>query len=153
MIERVRAILITSDNTMLAIKRIRPDVEPHWVLPGGGVEPTDSDREAALERELFEEIAGRADILALLYILTSETDRHFFHLARIESWCFAERTGPEFSEAGRGEYVLEQVSLTVEALDAINLKPTELAIFLRDALQAEGGLLAQPDLRHSQAFR
>jgi ADP-ribose pyrophosphatase YjhB (NUDIX family) len=89
MIERVRAVLTTPANTMLAIKRIRPGVEPYWVVPGGGVEPDDPDREAALARELREEIAGRADILGLLYVVTSERDRQFFYLARIEHWSFA----------------------------------------------------------------
>jgi hypothetical protein len=58
---------------------------------------------------------------------------------------------PEFSEDGRGEYNLEEIPLIVSGLDAIDLKPGEIAAVLRTALQAEGGLLRQPDLRHSRS--
>jgi 8-oxo-dGTP pyrophosphatase MutT (NUDIX family) len=51
MIDRVRAILITRHNRLLAIKRIKPEWAPYWVLPGGGVEPGDHDLEAALARQ------------------------------------------------------------------------------------------------------
>jgi hypothetical protein len=65
-----------------------------------------------------------------------------FYLARIRQWSFDDRTGPEFSETGRGEYLLEEVLLTVEALDAVNLKPDEIALLLREAIQ-QGDLLAR----------
>ncbi len=50
--DRVRALLITSANELLTIKRIRPDGQSYWVLPGGGVDPGDATPEAALVREL-----------------------------------------------------------------------------------------------------
>ena len=34
---RVRALLITPADELLAIQRIRPGQDPYWVLPGGGV--------------------------------------------------------------------------------------------------------------------
>ena len=40
--QRVRAILITPDNTMLLMKRIRPGSAPYWVIIGGGVEASDA---------------------------------------------------------------------------------------------------------------
>ncbi|MBT2452072.1 NUDIX hydrolase [Streptomyces sp. ISL-43] len=46
--ERVRAVLLTENNTMLAIRRNRPGIPVYWVLPGGGVEPSDESRETAL---------------------------------------------------------------------------------------------------------
>jgi ADP-ribose pyrophosphatase YjhB (NUDIX family) len=151
--ERVRAILVTPAGTMLAIERIRPGVPPCWVVPGGGVEPTDADREAALARELREEIAGKAEVISLLYVLESAAEQQYFYLARIERWSFADRTGPEFSEGGCGEYVLEEIPLTVVGLDSIDLKPGEIAAFLRTALQTERGLLGQPDRRQSETSR
>lgn len=60
MIERVRAVLVTPDNCLLAIRRDRPDRATYWVLPGGHVDPEDQNIEAALSREISEEIAGEA---------------------------------------------------------------------------------------------
>ncbi|MER8094460.1 NUDIX hydrolase [Streptomyces goshikiensis] len=134
MIERVRAALVTADDTMLVIRRTKPAVPECWVLPGGGVVPSDESREAALHREIHEEIAGKADIVQLLHTMESDGERQFFYLARIATWSFDDRTGPEFSAEGRGEYALEEIPLTVEALDGINLKPEEIAHVLRGAI-------------------
>jgi 8-oxo-dGTP pyrophosphatase MutT (NUDIX family) len=106
------------------------------VLPGGGVEPGDESQEAALHREIHEEIAGKADIVGLLHTVDSDNERQLFHLARIATWSFEDRTGPEFSAEGRGEYALEEIWLTVEGLDGIDLKPEEVARLLRGAIGA-----------------
>ncbi|MDK9498009.1 NUDIX domain-containing protein [Streptomyces katrae] len=134
--ERVRAVLVTADGTMLVIRRTKPDVPRYWVLPGGGVEPGDESLEAALHREIHEEIAGKADIVRLLHTIESDEERQLFYLARITTWSFDDRTGPEFSAEGRGEYALEEVPLTVEGLDGIDLKPEEIAHVLRGAISA-----------------
>ncbi|MFE5908812.1 NUDIX domain-containing protein [Streptomyces wedmorensis] len=145
MIERVRAILVTADDTMLVIRRIRPGIPEYWVLPGGGVEPGDESREAALHREIHEEIAGKADIIRLLHTTESDDERQLFYLARIATWSFEDRTGPEFSAEGRGEYALEEIPLTLEGLDGIDLKPEEIAHVLRGAISA-GSLGADTSL-------
>ncbi|MGW4855169.1 NUDIX hydrolase [Streptomyces sp. NPDC004288] len=136
MIERVRAVLVTADDTMLVIRRTRPGIPVYWVLPGGGVEPGDESREAALHREIHEEIAGKADIIRLLHTLETDDERQLFYLARIATWSFEDRTGPEFSAEGRGEYALEEVPLTLEGLDGIDLKPEEIAHVLRGVIGA-----------------
>ncbi|MFF2778895.1 NUDIX domain-containing protein [Streptomyces sp. NPDC058052] len=136
MIERVRAVLVTADNTMLVIRRTRPGIPEYWVLPGGGVEPGEASREAALHREIHEEIAGKADIVRLLHTMETAGERQFFYFARIATWSFGDRTGPEFSAEGRGEYALQEVPLTVEGLDGIDLKPEEIAHVLRGAISA-----------------
>ncbi|MEU6920120.1 NUDIX domain-containing protein [Streptomyces sp. NPDC046631] len=136
MIERVRAVLVTADDTMLVIRRTRPGIPVYWVLPGGGVEPTDESREAALHREIHEEIAGKADIIRLLHTMESDDERQLFYLARIATWSFDDRTGPEFSAEGRGEYALEEIPLTLEGLDGIDLKPEEITHVLRGAIRA-----------------
>ncbi|RSS57800.1 NUDIX domain-containing protein [Streptomyces sp. WAC07061] len=136
--ERVRAVLVTADDTMLVIRRTKPDVPEYWVLPGGGVEPGDASREAALHREIHEEIAGKADVVRLLHTVESDDERQLFYLARIATWSFEDRTGPEFSAEGRGAYALEQVPLTVEGLDGIDLRPEEIAQVLRGAISAGG---------------
>ncbi|WUT01541.1 NUDIX domain-containing protein (plasmid) [Streptomyces sp. NBC_00708] len=134
--ERVRAVLVTVDNTMLVIRRTKPGLPEYWVLPGGGVEPGDASREAALHREIHEEIAGKADIVRLLHTMESDDERQLFYLARIRTWSFDDRTGPEFSAEGRGEYALDEVPLTPAGLDGINLQPEEIAHVLRGAISA-----------------
>lgn len=136
MIERVRAVLVTADDTMLVIRRTRPGIPEYWVLPGGGVEPSDASREAALHREIHEEIAGKVAIVRLLHTMESDDERQLFYLAHIATWSFEDRTGPEFSAEGRGEYALEEVPLTLEGLDGIDLKPEEIAHVLRGAISA-----------------
>jgi 8-oxo-dGTP pyrophosphatase MutT (NUDIX family) len=149
MIERVRAVLVTPEGSMLTIRRDRPTQATYWVLPGGHVDPADQSKEAALSREISEEIAGEADIYSLLHVLDSESgdERQYFYLGRIASWSFASRTGPEFSEPGRGTYQLEQIPLTAAGLGAIDLKPTTIAALLRDAIGSGRDLFTLPDLR------
>ncbi|MFJ3787658.1 NUDIX domain-containing protein [Kitasatospora sp. NPDC090091] len=138
---RVRAVLLTPNNTTLLIKRIRPGIEPYWVIVGGKIEPTDASPEDALQREVREEIAGEAEIISLLHTLETDEERQDFYLATIDKWSFEDRTGPEFSQEGRGDYILEEIPLTAEALDAINLLPQEIATVLREAVE-RGELLA-----------
>lgn len=145
--ERVRAILVTPNNTMLVIKRVRPGINPYWVVPGGGVEPTDPDREAALEREVREEIGGEIDVMSLLHLLESQDEQHYFYLATIKRWSFEDRTGPEFADDSRGEYLLEEVPLTLDGIASIDLKPGAIGDFLKNVLRTKDGLFAQPDLR------
>lgn len=151
MIERVRAVLVTPAGTMLAIRRDRPGRPVYWVLPGGHVDPGDHDAEAALRREITEEVAGEPQIVSLLYILRGEDERQYFYLARISSWSFEDRTGPEFSEPGRGEYRLEEIPLTTDGLSAVNLKPDPVAALLREIIGTGRDLFTMPDLRRSPA--
>ncbi|MGW4503186.1 NUDIX hydrolase [Streptomyces sp. NPDC004436] len=148
--ERVRAVLVTADDTMLVIRRTKPGVPAYWVLPGGGVEPGDESREAALHREIHEEIAGKADIVRLLHTTESDEERQLFYLARITTWSFDDRTGPEFSAEGRGAYALEEIPLTAEGLDGIDLRPEEIAHVLRGAINA-GSLAGETTHRSPDA--
>ncbi|MFF0392317.1 NUDIX domain-containing protein [Kitasatospora sp. NPDC004615] len=138
---RVRAVLLTPNDTMLLIKRIRPGIDPYWVIVGGKIEPTDASPEEALLREVREEIAGEAEIVSLLHTIETDDERQDFYLATIEKWSFADRTGPEFSQEGRGEYLLEEIPLTTNALDAVNLLPRDFAAVLRGAVE-RGEILA-----------
>jgi 8-oxo-dGTP pyrophosphatase MutT (NUDIX family) len=152
MTDRVRALLITPDGDLLTIRRVRPGQDPYWVLPGGGIEPGE-DLEAALARELREEIAATAAVHSLLYILDHGGDRQYFYLARVHAWSAepGDRTGPEFTDPARGDYHLQPIPLTAPALAAINLKPDALARHLLGHLHAATDLFTLPDLRHSMA--
>jgi 8-oxo-dGTP pyrophosphatase MutT (NUDIX family) len=145
--ERVRAVLITPDQHLLTIRRTRPGQAPYWVLPGGGVEDSDADRESALQRELHEELAATADIHSLIHVIERPDERQYIYLARVHTWTFTDRTGPEFTDPARGDYHLDQTPLTAAALRATNLKPDEIASLLADHLAVGTDLLSLPDLR------
>jgi ADP-ribose pyrophosphatase YjhB (NUDIX family) len=152
--QRVRAILITPDDDLLTIRRVRPGRPPYWVLPGGGVEPGE-DLQAALGRELREEIAATANVHSLLHILDRGDERQYFCLARADTWSAeaSARSGPEFTDPARGEYHLQAVPLTAEALSAIDLKPSELAEILLHHLRGGTDLFTLPDLRTAPVTR
>lgn len=134
--QRVRAILITPANTLLLMKRIRPGFDPYWVIIGGGVEDSDASREDALLREVREEIAGEAQIVRLLHQLeNSKGETEYFYLAHITQWNFDDKTGPEFQRDDRGEYLLDEIPLTREAIAGVNLLPEEISHLLRVALE------------------
>lgn len=144
---RVRGVLVTPAGELLVIKRIRPGQEPYWVFPGGGVEPTDPSLEAALARELREELAAQADIHSLLHVMERGSERQFFYLARVHTWSFADRSGPEFTDASRGEYHLKAMPLTTETLSTIDLKPDEVRVIILRYLRDAVDLFDLPDLR------
>jgi ADP-ribose pyrophosphatase YjhB (NUDIX family) len=145
-IECVRAVLITPSGHLLLIRRTWPGATPYWVFPGGHVEADDPNLRAALVREIREEVGAHPQITGLLHVLADEHQRQYFYLARIQSWSEADRTGPEFDDPDRGEYRLEEVPMSVQALDAISLDPEQIAALLRDAVTTRTDLanLADP---------
>ncbi|HET9894622.1 MAG TPA: NUDIX domain-containing protein [Streptosporangiaceae bacterium] len=147
---RVRAVLITPDGDLLTIRRVRPGHDPYWVLPGGGIEDGET-QETALARELREELAATADVHSLLYMLHHGDVSQYFYLARANSWSdrATDRSGPEFTDPSRGEYQLQPVPLTAEALEGIALKPDAVARFLIHHLREDTELFSLPDLRAS----
>ena len=110
-IQRVRAILLTGKGSLLLIKRIKPhkNEAPYWVAPGGGVELEDTDLEAALARELPEELGAEVDVLEKGFVLRHEVagkrlEEHFF-ICRLLGYDLSLRSGPEFDEPARGQYL------------------------------------------------
>ncbi|MFJ1792335.1 NUDIX domain-containing protein [Kitasatospora griseola] len=140
--QRVRAVLLTDRGTMLVINRVRPGVDPYQVLVGGGVEDGDTGLESALLREIREEIAGEAtDLRQFRRLPNDKGEIEHFYTARIVAWNFDDRTGPEFARDDRGEYLLDEVPLTADALGALNLMPPQIRTALLDAID-DGTLLA-----------
>ncbi|MGD0608008.1 MAG: NUDIX domain-containing protein [Streptosporangiaceae bacterium] len=152
--QRVRALLITPGNELLTIRRVRPGHAPYWVLPGGGVDAGE-DLETALARELREELAATVGIHSLLHILNRGDERQYFYLARAGTWSAeaSARSGPEFGDPARGEYHLQAIPLTAEAVAAIDLKPGQLAEILLRHLREGTDLFTLPDLRTTSVTR
>ncbi|KIQ65367.1 hypothetical protein TR51_15745 [Kitasatospora griseola] len=141
--QRVRAVLLTERGTMLVVNRVRPGIDPYQVLVGGGVEDQDTGLESALLREIREEIAGEAtDLRPFRRLPNDKGEIEHFYTARITAWNFDDRTGPEFSRDDRGEYLLQEVPLTADALGALNLMPPQIRTALLDAI--DDGTLVTP---------
>lgn len=139
-----RAILIDDGGRLVLIKRTKPGQDPYWTAPGGGVESDDLSVEAALFRELAEELGAKVSGASQVFLFSSPSDagvavQHFF-VARLVSLDESQRTGPEFSDASRGGYELDRVDLQGDDLGTIDLKPPALKEFIlanREALLAE----------------
>jgi hypothetical protein len=101
------------------------------MVRGGHVEPDDPGLRAVLVREIREEVGGEPPITGLLHVLADEHQRQYFYLGRLQSWSETGRTGPEFDDPDRGEYRLEEIPPSIEALDGLSVNPEELAALLR----------------------
>lgn len=144
-----RAILIDDFGRLVLIKRTKPGQAPYWTAPGGGVEDTDASVEAALYRELSEELGAKATDASQVFLFSSPSDsgvaiQHFF-VARLVGLDESARSGPEFSDPSRGGYDLDRVDLRGDDLASIDLKPAALKEFIlanREALLVEAGTAA-----------
>jgi 8-oxo-dGTP pyrophosphatase MutT (NUDIX family) len=146
---RVRGIVTKDFSSILLIKRARPGVAPYWVFPGGGIEQYDANAEAALLRELAEEIGAEVEVLKLAFdferqTASDTTTRESFYLCRLLNQNLNSRTGPEFGDPSRGTYDLEWIPVQIKTLEATNIKPDELKSFM---LAHCADLASLPDLR------
>ncbi|WP_435108369.1 NUDIX domain-containing protein [Nocardiopsis synnemataformans] len=146
--QKARAILFDRQQRLVLIKRTRPGRAPYWVTAGGGVEPEDASVEAALHREVFEELGGHIDRVRKVVVITDELPegtliQHVF-VARLTAMDPSSRTGPEFSDPTRGTYETVVLPGTDETLKGISLLPDSLARFLEDNLGDLGDLVAGP---------
>ncbi|WP_328914150.1 MULTISPECIES: NUDIX hydrolase [unclassified Streptomyces] len=134
-----RAILLDRDELVL-IKRVKAGRDPYWVTVGGGVEEEDDSIEAALHREVFEELGGTLDRAELVHLITDELDggigvQHIF-AARLAGMDVSVRTGTEFSKPERGGYEIVRVPFTADSIRDLNLMPPELADFVAGNVDA-----------------
>jgi ADP-ribose pyrophosphatase YjhB (NUDIX family) len=145
--QAARAILIDDEGRLVLIRRTKPGQAPYWTAPGGGVDPTDASVEAALHRELAEELGAEASGPARVFLFSSPSDagvavQHFF-VARLKQLDESARNGPEFQDSSRGGYDLDRIGLRGDDLVAIDLKPAALKDFIlanREALLAEAAV-------------
>ena len=128
----------------MLIKRTKAGQAPYWTAPGGGVEKGDASIDAALHRELAEELGAEVSGAARVFLFSSPSPAgvavQYFFLARLTKLNVEVRSGEEFSDPSRGGYELDLIDLECSDLDAIDLKPVELKEFIlanREALLAE----------------
>jgi ADP-ribose pyrophosphatase YjhB (NUDIX family) len=146
-----RAILIDDDGNLVLIRRTKPGVPVYWTTAGGGVEDSDASVEAAMHREIAEELGATATGASQVF-LVSRLGRfglgvQYYFLARLASMDPATRDGPEVTDPSRGRYDPDRVPLLDDgqALAAIDLRPPELKAFIlanREALLADAVLCA-----------
>ena len=142
-----RAILIDDDGYLVLLRRTRPGRAPYWTTAGGGVEESDASIEAALHRELAEELGATAAGAARVFLASHSSETgvavHHFFVTRLVSLDLAARNGPEFDDPANGAYDVERVDLRGDDLAAFDLRPAALKEFImanREALLAEAGL-------------
>lgn len=141
-----RAILIDDRGRLILIRRTKPGQPPYWTAPGGGVENGDGSVEAALHRELAEELGAEAQA-SRVFLYSSPSGSgvavQYFFVARLVAMDEARRGGPELADPSRGGYDVDRVDLLGDDLAGIDLKPGALKEFImanREALLAETAL-------------
>jgi 8-oxo-dGTP pyrophosphatase MutT (NUDIX family) len=142
--ERVRAVLLDATEAgdeVVLFRRTRPGVPVYWAFPGGGVEEQDADLEAALRRELDEELSARVAEpvpLTALETVTTQGKIELQHLyaCRLLSMDFDKRYGSEFSNPAKGEYAVERLPFTIAGLGDRPIMPEPLAGYVRANIAA-----------------
>lgn len=129
-----RAIVIDDQGQLVLVKRTRPGTPPYWTAPGGGVESDDRSVEAALVRELREELGAEVYSAQQVFLVSNPAGdgvgvQHFF-VCRLRKLDLSQRSGPEFDDSARGGYDLDRVALTGDDLGQVDLKPEELRSFV-----------------------
>lgn len=135
-----RAILIDGNSRLILFRRTLPKRKPYWSTPGGGVDPEDGSIEAALHRELAEELGATVDRTAPVFLSTSPRGdgiaiAHFF-VCRLVSMDLTKRTGSEFTNPAKGRYDVERIDLRGKKLARYALTPPEVKEFILANRQA-----------------
>lgn len=123
----VRAILLDGDDIVL-FRRVRAGREPYWITPGGGVEDTDAGLEAALRRELDEELGATAGPALHVFTLVEPGRLSTVFACRLVSLDLSRRSGPEFLEPDIGLHQVRRVR--PEEARTLNMVPPELGEYI-----------------------
>jgi 8-oxo-dGTP pyrophosphatase MutT (NUDIX family) len=133
-VQRVRAILLTENNKLMFIKRVKPHKPPYWVAPGGGMEDEDDSLLDALHRELYEELGATVQVVQEAFVLQhhkagKDLCEHFY-VCRLIEYDLDQRNGPEFNDPTRGEFIPVEIEINEDALHAIEIKTEALLHWL-----------------------
>jgi len=135
-----RAILIDPDGRLVLFRRTLPKRKPYWSTPGGGVDDEDVSIEAALHRELAEELGATVDRVQQVFLASPPRGggiavSHFF-VCRLLTMDLSLRTGEEFSNPAKGRYDVERIDLRSKKLSRYALQPPEIKAFIMANRQA-----------------
>lgn len=135
----VRAVLL-DDDQLVFLRRGWPGGSTYYETVGGGVEPDDANLEAALRREVMEEIGATIGPVTEFLTVTEPGDRvtvvrHHFR-ADVLDMDPDRRNGPELNDPDIGEFSPVRVPLDVTAVAALELQPIELANYLHDHVES-----------------
>lgn len=138
---KARVVLLDGDH-LVFLRRGWPGCDPYYTTVGGSVEPDDTDLEAALRREVMEEIGARIGPTSEVLTLTEPGDtttivQHYF-LAHLHDMDLSRRHGPELDDPDTGDYEPVRIALTTPAVTALNLQPPELANYVLQHLKTWG---------------
>lgn len=135
-------VVIVDGDLLVLFKRVQPsrDPQPYWVTVGGGIEPQDVSPEAAMRREVAEEIGGTVGAAQQVFVHTEDKPGgirfSYVFLAALVSMDLSARSGEEFGLDDRGTYEVQRIPFTAAGIGSIRLLPAELAEYL--AANADG---------------
>ena len=115
----VVAALIKQENKVLATQRGYGEWKDGWEFPGGKIEAEETP-EAALRREILEELAVEVEVQSRL--VTVEYDYPQFHLMMHCYWCRLLKGEPTLLEHEAARW------LTRDQLDSVDWLPADLEV-------------------------
>jgi ADP-ribose pyrophosphatase YjhB (NUDIX family) len=131
---RVRAVII-KDGKILLIKRTKSDLV-YWVIPGGGVEMGETNKEALI-RECKEELGVDIEVKDLISEIVSKKketvgQKEYFYLVDILAGTIGSGQGPEFQNNSgySGQYDIEWID--IKSLSNVDLKPGSIKNLLSE---------------------
>jgi 8-oxo-dGTP pyrophosphatase MutT (NUDIX family) len=131
----VRALLLDGGSLVL-LRRTVPGRPVYWTTPGGRIEPADASPEAALRRELDEELGATAGPVRQVFACAEQSPEihrlNTFYVCRLVAMDLSRRHGPEFDDPAKGRYDVDRVPCTPAALEPLRLVPEVLSAYLRD---------------------
>ena len=132
--KRIRASAIIMYNekliTIYREKMIDGRIKKYYVIPGGGVEESESILDA-IKREILEEVGIEIDIMDEFFFLEKEDAKEYFYVANYVSGIIGTGTGPEFTNRNVKKYGTYKVKLIPkEEIYKINLLPPEVKEYI-----------------------
>ncbi|GAA0969001.1 hypothetical protein GCM10009555_015320 [Acrocarpospora macrocephala] len=118
----VRALLFDGEELVL-FRRDKAGREPYWITPGGGIEKTDASPEAALRRELEEELGATAGPVVPVFSRVEPGYRSTVYVARLVEMDLSRRN--EHDNSGH-----EIQRIHPEDVGTVNFVPAELREFV-----------------------